>query len=107
MHVAAEKALREDEDVVFVNLHGVAKEHGRNTFERAVEQARDAGSRAVVMEDARIDAMAWSESWRLYRPRWAPWTIIIDRHGKVAFNGDTPSAEALQKRLREALKSKR
>ena len=104
--MAAEKAFRDEEDVIFVNLHGVAKNHRRNTFERAVEQARKAGSGAVVMEDARIDAMAWSETWRLYRPRWSPWTVIIDRRGDVSFNGDTPSAGTLQKRIREALGSR-
>ncbi len=90
-----------------MNLHAVAEAHNRNTFDVAVKKARAAGSKSAVLEDVRIDGMGRSETWRLYRPRWSPWTIVIGKKGDLVYNGDTPSESALGEILRKALGRKR
>lgn len=105
--MALEQQHEADDDIVFVNIHAVAEAHNRNTFEAAVKKARGAGSTAAVLEDARIDGMARSEIWRLYRPRWSPWTIVVGKKGALLYNGDTPTKQALGEILRRALGRKR
>lgn len=105
--MALEREYEEDEDIVFANMHAVAEHHRSNTFETAVKKARAAGSTAAVLEDARIDGMGRSEIWRLYRPRWSPWTIVIGKKGKLLYNGDTPNRAGLREILRKALGRKR
>lgn len=90
-----------------MNLHAVAEAHKRNTFQAAVKKARAAGSTAAVLEDARVDGMSRSEIWRLYRPRWSPWTIVVGKKGRLLYNGDTPSKSELGEILRKALGRKR
>lgn len=92
---------------MFVNVHAVAEGHRNNTFDRAIAVARRSGSKAPVLEDARIDGMARSEIWRNYRPRWSPWTIVIGKKGQLIYNGDTPNKAALAEILRKALGRKR
>jgi membrane-associated protease RseP (regulator of RpoE activity) len=77
-------------DVVFFHLQTVYEEEERNTPKKGHEMAQANGVRSPVGQDAHVDGAARSSFMTRCGIGGVPWTIVIDRQGKVAWSGETP-----------------
>ena len=75
-----------NDDVAFVGVQTVFEGFSTNTAERAWETARRYELEIPIGHDAG-DSGRRSDLMRRYRTGGTPWTVIIDRQGRVRFNG--------------------
>ncbi|MHC4108134.1 MAG: peroxiredoxin family protein [Planctomycetota bacterium] len=75
-----------NDDVVFIGVQTVFEGFSTNTAERAWETARRYELEIPIGHDAG-DSGRRSDLMRRYRTGGTPWTVIIDREGRVRFNG--------------------
>jgi membrane-associated protease RseP (regulator of RpoE activity) len=77
-------------EVVFFHLQTVFEEEERNTPKKGHDMAQANGIRSPVGQDAHVDGAARSTFMTRCGIGGTPWTIVIDKQGKVAWSGETP-----------------
>jgi len=76
-----------------------------NTPERGRKTALGLGIRSPVGHDARVDGARVSAFMQRYRTGGTPWTVVIDKRGRVQHGAFTPELAELAK-LIDALRRK-
>ena len=98
-----EEELGSDPGIVFFHVQTVFEGFEANTPARGVKAARDLGIKVAILYDSRIDGMEIPEVLRTYGTGGTPWTVVVDREGKVAVCEVTPDAETLRERVYRVL----
>ena len=90
---AVEERFRDDPEVVFVAVQTVFEGHGTNTEGRARDTVEEYGLH-IPVGHAAGEGDRSPGIMRRYRTGGTPWTVVIDRGGRVRFNGFTIEPEA-------------
>ncbi|MEM8884154.1 MAG: hypothetical protein AAGD14_08810 [Planctomycetota bacterium] len=96
MHKKIADAFRRAKDVVPFHLQTVWEGQATNKPEANHRVAKQFGIDVPIGYDAHVDGAKLSIFMTQYRTGGTPWTVVIDKRGRVAFNAATPrSADAL------------
>ncbi len=90
-----------DPNVVFVAIQTVFEGFDVNTFERALEVAQQYGLEIPFGHDPGPDGRR-SVVMQRYRTGGTPWTVLVDRQGRVGFNDFHADAEEMARRILDA-----
>jgi hypothetical protein len=85
-----EEKFKDAGDVVAFHLHTVWEGQHVNTPENNKRVAKQYGIDVPIGYDAHVDGARLSMVMTNYGTGGTPWTIVIDKKGKVAFNALTP-----------------
>lgn len=91
MHKELEKRFARSKDVVLLHLHTVWEAENVNTPERGHREVKSHGIEAPVAYDGHVDGARTSVFMHTFGTGGTPWTVVIDRKGKVRFNELTPA----------------
>ena len=91
----------DDPNVVFVAIQTVFEGFDVNTFERAQEVAQQYGLEIPFGHDPGPDGRR-SLVMQRYRTGGTPWTVLIDRQGRIRFNDFHADAEEMARRIHDA-----
>ena len=90
MHRKVETAFAGAPDVVCFQLQTVWEGQHTNTPESNAVIAKQFRIEVPIGYDAHVDGARLSIFMRQYSTGGTPWTVVIDRSGKVVFNAVTP-----------------
>lgn len=90
VHRKLEAHFQGAEDVVLFHLQTVFEEEERNTPRKGHDMAESFGVMVPVGQDAHVDGAAKSTLMTRFGTGGTPWTIVLDKQGKVAWSGETP-----------------
>ena len=90
MHKELEKQFARSKDVVLFHLHTVWEAENVNTPERGFREMKTHGLKVPVAYDGHVDGARTSVFMHTYGTGGTPWSIVIDKKGKVRFNEVTP-----------------
>jgi len=105
VHKRLEEEFTKKKDVVFFHLQTVFEGEQANTPERGPREAAKF-SKAPVAYDAHVDGARVSVFMRRFGTGGTPWTTVIDKKGKVRYNGFTAAdADSLAKLIADLRKN--
>jgi len=90
VHRAVEKKFEKSEDVVCFHLQTVWEGQHVNKPEAGERIRKQFRIDAPIGYDAHVDGARLSIFMRQYDTGGTPWTVVIDKKGKVVFNAVTP-----------------
>ena len=90
MHKKIETNFAKAKDVVCFHLQTVWEGQHVNKPEANARVAKQFKIKAPIGYDAHVDGTRLSIFMRQYSTGGTPWTIVIDKKGKVVFNAVTP-----------------
>ena len=100
---AVQKRFKNDKDVVFVAVQTVFEGHETNTMARGLATLKKFGLKIPLgLSGSKAKP---SKLMRQYRTRGTPWTIIIDKGGKVVSNGFRVDADEAIALIEKSTKS--
>ena len=91
MHSKLEERYADADDVVLFHLQTVWEAEGVNTPERGPAVARSHGIDVPVAYDAHVDGARFSTFMYAYGTGGTPWSVVIDKDGRVRFSSFTPA----------------
>ncbi len=94
MHKKVEGAFSKAKDVVCFHLQTVWEGQHVNKPEANARIAKQFKIKVPIGYDAHVDGARVSIFMQQYSTGGTPWTIVIDKKGKVAFNAVTPKDSA-------------
>lgn len=106
VHAGLESDFADNKDVEFLYVHTVFEGFDHNTPEAGAAKARSFKLRGTIFEDARFDTAMASETVRLLGVGGTPWSIVIDREGRIAFSQHSGKSADLKKALTTAVQQK-
>lgn len=104
MHKELEKQFAKSKDVVLFHLHTVWEAENVNTPERGEREVKDHGIKVPFAYDGHVDGHRTSVFMHTFGTGGTPWSVVIDKKGKVRFNGVTPQKPEQLVELVEKLK---
>jgi len=91
----------DDPNVAFIAIQTVFEGFDVNTFERAQEVAQQYGLEIPFGHDPGPDGQR-SLVMQRYRTAGTPWTVLIDRQGRVQFNDFRADAAEMARMIQDA-----
>ncbi len=101
MHKELEKRFAKSKDVVLLHLHTVWEAENVNTPERGHKEMQNHGIKVPVAYDGHVDGARTSIFMHTFGTGGTPWSVVIDKKGKVRFNEVTPKAGQLVKLIKK------
>jgi len=102
VHKQLEKRFAKSKDVVLFHLHTVWEAENVNTPARGHREMKDHGLKVPVAYDGHVDGARTSVFMHTFGTGGTPWSVVIDKKGKVRFNEVTPpKAEQLVKLIQK------
>ena len=107
MHKSLEERFAKVDDVVLFHLQTVWEAENVNTPARGHQEVKTHGVKVPVAYDGHVDGAYTSVFMHRYGTGGTPWTVVIDKKGKVRISQFTPGTpEQLMERIEKLRKER-